>query len=90
MNWTLSYVRSSERDLSKLPAEIQPGIFQQLGNLSLGPHNVRSEKMKGRVNRYRIRVGSYRIVFAVDKKQKHIEVEFIGTRQEAERIYGGH
>ena len=70
MSWNLKYETQTKRDLERIPAERQERIVQQLATLTLGPQNVRAEKLKGKSNHYKIRVGEYRIVFEVIKRER--------------------
>jgi mRNA interferase RelE/StbE len=43
------------------------------------------EKLAGKANRYRVRVGSYRIVYSIDEEDKSITVVRVGHRKEVYR-----
>jgi mRNA interferase RelE/StbE len=78
------------KELSALPLEIQsrvePVIFQQLE--SENPFELGFlQKMKGYPDKYKIRMGDYRIGITVEKSTKTLVCERIAHRREIYRIF---
>lgn len=88
--WTVEYTKRFLKDLAALPSEIQvrvePIVFQELE--SENPFDLRYlEKMKGYDDKYKIRVGSYRIGITVDKARNLLICERIAHRREIYRMF---
>lgn len=49
------------------------------------PRGSSSEKLTGSKNRYRVRVGSLRVVYGIDDKRRVVDVVKIGHRREVYR-----
>lgn len=76
--------RSAERELRKIPKEDLRRITTRIQGLALQPRPPGCEKLSGE-ERYRIRQGDYRIVYAVDDELRIVEVVKIGHRREVYR-----
>lgn len=65
----------AEREFKDLPRELKDRIYEELRKLSIDPfshHQVK--KISGTERGYRLRVGRWRIFFALFSKEKRIEV----------------
>ena len=70
----------------KIQERIEPIVFRQLK--SENPFNLGYlEKMKGYPNKYKIRVGDYRIGITIEKKSKTLICQRIAHRKEIYRIF---
>ena len=69
--------------LQKLNENDRKRIFSAIEKLE-DPFSQPYEKVKGRKDLYKIRVGGYRIVYRVDKKNKIVSVHLVDKR---ERVY---
>ncbi|MDT7898014.1 MAG: type II toxin-antitoxin system RelE/ParE family toxin [Armatimonadota bacterium] len=49
------------------------------------PSRLGREKVRGRENEWRLRVGDYRIIYRVDERRRLIEVSEVGHRREVYR-----
>jgi len=79
------YLKSSaERELAHLPDNIHDRIVNRLFSLSDNPRPKGSKKLLSQEG-YRIRVGEYRILYRIYKKEKRIEVVSIVHRKEVYR-----
>jgi mRNA interferase RelE/StbE len=76
--------RSAERELRKIPKGDLRRITTRIQGLALQPRRPGCEKLSGE-ERYRIRQGDYRIVYAVDDGSRIVEVVKIGHRREVYR-----
>ena len=59
-------------------------IFSAIEKLE-DPFSQPYEKVKGRKDLYKIRVGDYRVIYRVDKKNRVVSVHLVDKR---ERVYG--
>lgn len=88
--WKVEFRKRFLRELSELPLEIQSKIgsivFEEL--TSENPFSLGYlERMTGYPDKYKIRVGSYRIGITVDKKNSIIMCERIAHRKDIYRIF---
>ena len=72
--------RSAEKDLNKIDKKFKPHIFAALFDLRKNPYL--GKRLKGRFqNYYSLRVGIYRIIYKIYKRELNILVIRIGHRQ---------
>ncbi|MCX5740822.1 MAG: type II toxin-antitoxin system RelE/ParE family toxin [Proteobacteria bacterium] len=67
------------------PRSIRVRIVSRIQALARSPRPSGCQKLAGEAERYRLRQGSYRIVYAVDDEQRVVEVVKIGHRREVYR-----
>ncbi len=60
-------------------------IVARIHSLAETPRPHGCEKLAGRLDRYRVREGNYRIVYAVDDEQLLVEVVKVGHRKDVYR-----
>ena len=60
-------------------------IVQRIHTLIDDPRPPGSEKLAGYDDRYRVRQGSYRVVYLIDDKRREITIYRIGHRREVYR-----
>jgi len=60
-------------------------IVQRIHSLVEEPRPLGSEKLAGYDDRYRVRQGSYRVVYLIDDKRREITIFRIGHRREVYR-----
>ncbi len=88
--WKVEYTKRFLKELSKLPKEIQTHaekiVFVEL--LSADPFKLGYlEHMTGYPDKYKIRVGRYRIGITIDKTQKLLICQRIAHRKDIYRIF---
>lgn len=83
MAYKILIERNAEKDLKKIPKEIQRKIILAILKLANDFRGVNSRKISGSLNYYRLRVGDYRIIYEVDDNQKEINIFRIRHRREA-------
>ena len=74
----------ASKELEKLNKETQKQINDQLKEL-VDPTQVRSKKLKGSENTYRLRVGKYRVVYKIYNEERIVVVIRIGHRKKVYR-----
>ena len=79
------YEKNVLRDLDKIPNRDVERIYVVFKTLSSNPFPQGSKKLSGKLNLYRIRQGSYRIVYTVAYKEKEIRIILVRHRKEAYR-----
>ena len=88
--WNISYTKRFLKELSKLPRHIQGQaekiVFQELP--STNPFNLEYlEHMTGYPDKYKIRIGKYRIGITIDKSQKLLICQRIAHRKDIYKIF---
>jgi mRNA interferase RelE/StbE len=77
--------KAAAGELAKIPKKDLEKIVQRIRNLEQNPKPSGCRKLSGK-DRYRLRQGDYRVVYAVDDSRHIVEVYKIGNRRE---IYKG-
>ena len=91
MKWKTEYKKTFLKELHRLPATIQQKIetivFKELPETE-NPYRLGYvEKMTGYSDKYKIRIGDYRIGITLDKKNYLIIVERVANRKEIYRYF---
>lgn len=79
--YRVEYRPTAIKDLDDIPAAIQERVFSAVDSLEKNPLPRRTKKIKKEKNRFRIRVGVYRVVYRVFFDEKLIMVEFVRHRK---------
>ena len=78
-NWQYIVLKPAERYLKRIQPKQRQRIFQELELLLSNPAQVDFKKLSGRAG-YRLRVGSYRILIEINKKDHLFIITNIGSR----------
>jgi len=76
--------RSAAGELEKVPKGDLRRVIERIRKLSANPRPDGGEKLSGQ-ERFRIRQGDYRVVYAVDDAARTVEIVKIGHRSEIYR-----
>jgi mRNA interferase RelE/StbE len=83
--YRIQWRRGAVDFLNKLrDAKLKARLYATIERLSHEPYPVGAKKLAGRAE-YRVRVGAYRILYAVDGRAIVVEVIAIGHRKEIYR-----
>ena len=77
-SYRVSYSSQAARELSHLPRETQQRIRKAVDDLATGPRPPGCKKLEGEM--YRIRVGSYRVIYSISDEALFVLVLRIGHR----------
>jgi len=88
--WKVEYTKRFLKELSELPKEIRAKaediVFKEL--LETNPFSLGYvERMKGYPNKYKIRIGDYRIGITIDKENNLIICQRVAHRKDIYRIF---
>jgi mRNA interferase RelE/StbE len=88
--WKVEYTKRFYKDMAALPKALQkriePIVFEELETEN--PFELGFlEKMKGYLDKYKFRVGDYRVGLTIDKENQIIVCERIAHRREIYRIF---
>ncbi len=87
MSWTIKLSSNSEKHFRRLDVKLRKRLQDELRDLSLFEHPVNHHQVRALTgdlkDYFRLRIGSYRIIFAVLKEEKIIAVLNIVPRGDA-------
>jgi mRNA interferase RelE/StbE len=80
MSWTVTIARPVQRQVARFPVKDQNRVAAAIRSMAGNPFGGDVLKLEGENNRWRRRVGSYRIFFAVDHTANTVAVSAIVRR----------
>jgi mRNA interferase RelE/StbE len=84
-DYAITFARSARKELEALDASLVGRIFPKIKLLAEEPRPAGCRKLVGEQRLWRIRVGDYRVIYAIDDQQEVIDVIAIRHRREAYR-----
>ena len=81
MPYEIRFKPSAAKELAKLPRDVQRRIAPAIEGLAANPRPPGVEKLAG-TDAWRIRVGDWRIVYAIEDRVLVVLVLHIGNRRE--------
>ena len=84
MIYTLVLTPAAQRDVRKLDGTVQRRIVRKLSELSENPRMPGTLKMQGE-DLYRVRVGDYRVLYAIDDDTVIVTVVRVRDRKDVYR-----
>lgn len=76
----LLITKRAQKELDGIPDMMAKNISRHILTLSTNPHPPNSKKLQGQDN-YRLRVGSFRVIYTVDIKVKELTVLRVADRK---------
>ncbi|MEM8642922.1 MAG: type II toxin-antitoxin system RelE/ParE family toxin [Cyanobacteria bacterium P01_G01_bin.54] len=80
--YRIKFIKSAKKELVKLPKDIQKRIAAKLNSLSQNPYSSDTKKLKNGGDRFRVRVGDYRIIYKIENDQLVILIVKVGHRRD--------
>jgi mRNA interferase RelE/StbE len=80
--YNIEWKRSATRELRQLPREVVSRILRAVEGLRINPFPSGVRKLAGAEHTYRIRVGSYRIIYSIYTARLVVEVIRVGHRRD--------
>lgn len=84
MLYSLVIARSAERELKRIVPEIARRIGEQIALLATEPHPQQSRQLQN-TDRFRLRVGDYRVIYAVDDASQTVTILAAGHHRDVYR-----
>jgi len=81
-SYRIEWKRSAIKELKYLPKEVVVRIVRAVGQLTENPFPAGVKKLVGSERTYRIREGSYRVVYTVAPSALVIEIIRVGHRKD--------
>ena len=82
VSFDIQFKSSAAKEFRNLPQDIKKRVITKIDLLSSDPFPKEVKKLKGKNDYYRLRVGSYRIVFELHQKEKRILITRIRHRRD--------
>jgi mRNA interferase RelE/StbE len=83
-DYRLRWSKLAGKELDRLPSQIAVRIARHIDDLAVVPRPSGSLKLKGSFF-WRIRVGDYRVVYAIDDVEKMISIMYVRHRKDVYR-----
>ena len=85
MAYEIRVSRPVEREVRALPQQVRDRLRSAVRELAENPRPAGCEKLAGTNDRYRIRVGDYRVVYEINDDEQQILVETVRHRRDVYR-----
>lgn len=76
---------AAERDLARLPPDTRRRVSRHIDDLAQNPRPAGVRALEGRAHYLRLRIGDYRIVYAIDDPRRTVVLALIAHRREVYR-----
>lgn len=76
---------TAKKELKRLPKRIMERIVEAIDNLAENPRPHGSLKLEGSQNQYRIHVGDYRVIYAIEDNVLTVLIIRVRHRKDAYR-----
>lgn len=84
MRYEVLILKSAEREMDRLPPATHTRISKRILSLEDNPRPRGTKKLSGR-EEYRLRVGDYRVLYAIDDTDSIVTIFAVGHRREVYR-----
>ena len=84
--YSIEVGRRAERDIARLPQEYAQLVGRQIDAFSENPRPRGARRLWGQ-SMYRIRVGTYRVLYRVDDTERSVYIERVVHRRDAYRLF---
>jgi len=84
LTYTVKILRSAQKQLAKIERQDRTRIISAIRKLADDPCPVAAKKLSGRPA-WRIRIGSYRVIYEIEKDKLIVLVVAIGHRRDIYR-----
>jgi mRNA interferase RelE/StbE len=83
--YAITFARSARKELERLDEPLSPRVFHRIEDLAGNPRPEDCRKLVGAENLWRIRVGDYRVVYAVNDADHQVDIIAVRHRKEVYR-----
>lgn len=80
--YLVTFAASARKEFKDLPAEAIGRLLPKIRDLSGNPRPIGCKKLHGFKDRWRIRAGNYRVVYAIDDGGKVVDITRIAHCKE--------
>jgi mRNA interferase RelE/StbE len=83
--YSLRLKASVEKDLRRIPTNARMRCLERIDALPANPRPRGATRVTGSEHTYRLRAGTYRVVYQVDDNERLVTVEYVRHRKDAYR-----
>jgi mRNA interferase RelE/StbE len=83
--YAVTFARSARKELESLPGGVVERVISRVEDLATEPRPSGCRKLQGAQHHWRIRVGDYRVIYAVDDRARVVDVVAVRHRRDAYR-----
>ncbi len=87
MKYQVVFKKRAQKEIINLPADYCKKITNAIDCLEDDPRPSGAKKLSGQKDRWRIRVGDYRILYIISETDKLITIYRIGHRKDIYRLF---
>jgi mRNA interferase RelE/StbE len=80
--YLVTFAASARKELTGLPPDVIARLLPRIREFAGNPRPAGCKKLHGYKNRWRIRTGDYRVVYAIDDTGKSVDITRIAHRKE--------
>ena len=80
--YLVTFAASARKELTGLAPDVVGRLLPRIRELARNPRPAGCKKLHGYKNRWRIRAGNYRVVYAIDDTGKSVDITRIAHRKE--------
>jgi mRNA interferase RelE/StbE len=85
IDYSITFARSARKELEKLPERELKRIFSKIESLAKDPRPEGCRKLTGEEDLWRIRVGNYRVIYAINDPNHNVDIILVRHRSDAYR-----
>ena len=82
-DYAITFARSARKELEELDTTVVSRIFQKIEALAREPRPPGCRKLKGSRDLWRIRIGDYRVLYAVNDNECLVDIIAVRHRSKA-------
>ncbi len=82
-DYAITFARSARQELESFDAHIVKRILPKIEWLAKAPRPAGCRKLKGEKNLWRVRIGDYRVVYAIYDDERRVDVIAVRHRSKA-------
>ena len=82
-DYRVVFTRSARKELENLPHTMADRVAAVSEHLAAEPRPVGARKLRGATELWRVRVGDYRIVYAINDAEHIVDVRVVRHRKDA-------
>ncbi len=84
-DYAIALARSAEKEMVEIPGPVLSRIKKAIDALSSNPRPAGCKKLAQARNRWRVRVGDYRVIYTIDDRSRRVDIERVRHRRFAYR-----
>ena len=85
VEYRVVFARSARRELEGLETTVARRIISRVETLTTNPRPHGCVKLQGASDLWRIRIGDYRVVYAIDDNERLVDIRVVRHRSDAYR-----